>query len=292
MENSLLPGDFVVANKVIYGARLPRNGYEVPWVNLLYYCFDNSNYQSNYALNYRLKGVANIKRNDVVVFNQPFSTNDFFIKRCIGLPGDSISIGDTSIVLNGRELIDKPLIKYNYSVLFSKECNFQKTLDSLNISYNEDWFQRNQSIKKVNMTMEQFQNFKRLSIVKQIFRSGANDDSLTNGNSNKIALFKLPYKGLKIILTKKNLTRYLNLIIRYEQVEYSVYNSKLYYKNGEEVTSYNFKYNYYFMLGDNRDNSSDSRVWGLVPEYFIVGRASFILIPAQIFDIRRYFTSL
>lgn len=294
MENTIYPGEFVFVNKLPYGARLPGSISETPWVNILSYLFTNHNDLSDYSRNARLKAFDSVSRNDIVVFNQPLNTNDFFIKRCVGLPGDTLTFRDTSISLNHKILVDNLSIKYYYKVCFKKGADYGSLLNNLGIGFTEEWSERMDTFKKVNLSLQQLKHLKRLPAVIKICRY-SNEEENTAGISPKSQVsreFKLPFRGLTIPINETNIKNYSSIILAYENSSCKIRNEKLYNKEGTQLNSYTFHYNYFFMMGDNRNESSDSRQWGYVPEYFIVGKASFIILPKHKLNLRRYFTIL
>ncbi len=213
MEDTLLPGDKVLVNKLVYGPKLPASPYEIPWVNLVWFlrADASANPDSVYWEYQRLRGFSNIARGDVMVFSHPIwgGRNNFFIKRCMGLPGDTDSSNIKTSPPDSTRWV------------YPKSGAFAWTID----------------------------NYGPLVI---------------------------PYQGMAIQLDHGNYLLYGRTVNRLEQVKLEEKNGH-YYLNGAAANHYIFQHNYYFMLGDNRNNSNDSRYWGFVPEENIVGKAGLIL---------------
>ena len=218
MEPGLIAGDYVLVNKLIPGARLfnvfaSLRGEQVQIV--------------------RLPGLREIRRNDVVVFNYPYPNNldriemhmmKYYIKRCLGLPGDSLSIVNGYYRVNG---IFEPVGNIEGQELFSVQSN--KMLKDAGLYW---------SFPK---------------------------DSLISWNVKNFGPLYLPRKGDVIDMNRENISIYRKLI-EWETGQ----------KLDPRIVSYTFQKNYYFVAGDRIEDSQDSRYWGLLPEEFIVGKATFI----------------
>ena len=137
MEDTLLPGDKVLVNKLVYGPKLPASPYEIPWVNLVWFlrAGASANPDSAYWDYQRLRGFSDIKRGDVAVFSHPLwgGRNNFFIKRCMGLPGDTLAIESGKVKINGRFLPEPALSKKVYEVWPGASRQFSRVADNLGI---------------------------------------------------------------------------------------------------------------------------------------------------------------
>lgn len=232
MEETLQPGDQVFVSKMHYGPRLPRSPFEVSWVNVLFYLNKSarSRIDSTWWKYKRIEGFSKVSRYDVVVFDFPGKERGtFLIKRCIGLPGESLEIKHGLVYCNNGNV---PLP--NSAIAGTTEI---KT-DSLPTAYPYN-----------AAFLWSADNFGPVSV---------------------------PKKGMKIEMTEANYILYKNAINDFEG-ENVAYVSGVCTLNGKPLEHYTFKQDYYFMMGDNRHNSADSRAWGFLPEEGIIGKATLVL---------------
>lgn len=253
MENTLFEGDYVLVSKINYGPRIPSKISQIPWLNFF------SNDESGNPSERRLRGIGTISANDVLVFNNVNDADNYYIKRCIGLPGQSVSMRNDKIYINGKEYAETENIKNNYKIVYDGE-NFSGAMRDAGIVYNEDWFSKKNTHKEIPLTAMQKLKLQSIPALKFLVDYSKND-SVTFGP------LLIPGKGSTIDFQRKNELLYRNTIAQFESKK-SVNNP---------ANSYMFSKNYYFVLGDNRVASTDSRVWGLLPENYIVGKAVMII---------------
>ena len=310
MENSLLVGDFLFVSKFHYGTRTTSTPLQVPLTHQKIWFTEIPSYLEWIKLpQYRLPGISHVKREDVVVFNVPprelnegidypvdLKTN--YIKRCVGIPGDILQVKDKQVLANGTPLSNPPDMQYSY-IVTAKGPFSDRILDKYNLTPDEDFREQiaNQDGSRVysmfltrNVADELRQSpfVKSVEIEKRNRPDGAFPYSSYNGWTGGAQLKSLlwstddfgplwiPKKGSTISINDSTLALYGNTIKLYDHNDdVKIEDNKLII-DGKEVTQYTFRQDYYFMMGDNRHNSLDSRFWGFVPEDHIVGKAFFI----------------
>ena len=308
MEKSLLVGDFLFVSKFHYGTRTPATPLQVPLTHQKIWGTNIPSYVDWIQLpQYRLPGISEVKRNDVVVFNVPgIEENNFeepnrnnwidypvdlktnYIKRCVGMPGDVLKIVDKQIVVNEKPLDNPEKMQFSYVVQSETKLS-ERVLENLNVSEPEAIDIRQSGVYQLfYLTDEEATKLKAQSFVKEIkpyktYEEGEweprifpNDRELFPWNADWYGPLEIPKEGQTITIDKKSLLTYGKIITLYDHNDDAkIVDGKLLI-DGKEVTEYTFNQNYYFMMGDNRHNSLDSRYWGFVPEDHIVGKGFFI----------------
>lgn len=281
MEKTLLAGDFVLVSKLHYGPRLPRT-IGVPFTDLE---IEGVEFPS-----WRFPGFSEPRHGDVIVFNFPLEDKRIgrkthYIKRVIGLPGDSLQVIDKIPYINGRQMplsgsmqqkwlaIRRPDAQFPIARLESKGVeevgSVGPTLDGVS-------FQSTVALAREVGSWSEIQSIEPLIMPKeggisaQIFPRGSGF-----GKDNYGPLY-IPAKGETVRLDSSALAIFRDVIARYEGHELEERPDGTILIDGKPATEYVFEQDYYFVMGDNRDSSYDSRLWGFVPWDHVVGKATTI----------------
>jgi len=313
MERSLLVGDYLFVSKFHYGLRMPMAPLSFPLVHNRLPFTNVKSYLDWIQLPYmRLPALTDIERNDIVVFNYPAddispnnpalgpvkipSAKENYIKRCIAIPGDTLSIQQGRVHINGQPGQKPEHLQRRYRVytqgesfnpLVMKELGFRPKGDM-----NANWencpsgpceFMDLTAEKK--QTIQGFENV--MSVQPLLYPPGEtmpqiypHNTSLFPWNQDNLGPLVIPAQGMTIPLNRETYVLYERCIRTYEDHEFETRNGQ-FFLDGEPVTEYTFEMDYYFMMGDNRNNSLDSRFWGFVPEDHVVGKPLFVWMSAE-----------
>ncbi len=222
-----------------------------------------------------------------IIITRPVDKRENFIKRCVAIAGDSLQIVNGVVYINGKPQEVFPQSERMYKVADPK--NFfpnEDNLSAMGIHIREeqgDIRQEQPGEVLVNITNEEWANLSAADKAKFTIyiepptaRLFPYYNAASNWGPDNYGPIWIPAKGATIHLDKDNYIRYQRCIRTYEgNLDFEMKGDK-FYIGGKEVTSYTFKMNYYWLMGDNRHNSLDSRFWGFVPEDHVVGKASII----------------
>jgi len=379
LEKTLLVGDYLFVSKFHYGARVPTTTIATPMLHdsiptAIVSEKNTKSYLNKPLLPYlRIPGFQKIKRNDIVVFNWPVDTlvhwmdpskgTDFkpldkktnYVKRCVGIAGDTLEVRDGYVYINGKQnilpdraklqfynkvyskkgLSTQKLLRYTdkeferkFIINFSSQSQFEKVIryavnNPKKIKDNEfiittsdegvpQWIingyrldikEISTKIRKANITDEIAAKLRKDSevdsVVKVINPRGNKGNNMfpqaTNlsWNTDNYGPIYIPKKGTTVPLNMNSIPFYERIIDDYENNQLEVIGEHI-FVNGKKSTSYTFKQDYYWMMGDNRQNSLDARSWGYVPFDHVVGKPVLIWFSINEGKIRweRLFTTV
>jgi signal peptidase I len=326
MEGTLKVGDFLFVSKAHYGIRTPMTVIQFPLMHNRMPADLGESYLEKPSLPYfRLPALEHIDRDDPVVFNhptgdsvvltpernydvdqmrrrnggmlppgsqvitRPIDKKDHYIKRCVGLPGDSLEIRSGQIFINNQVGRNPEHRQFRYKV----DGNYKiSDLEAWGVSVNDSY----KDARLFNLDDAQVEKIRGLGpgvTVTKFMPPNSTPDMLFPNAPNKTGVWTvddygpiyIPKKGVTTPLNMDNLPFYERIISVYEGNKLDVKGGKIYI-NGQESSSYTFRQNYYWMMGDNRHNSEDSRFWGYVPEDHIVGKPLFIWFSTKNGNIR------
>lgn len=303
LEKTLLVGDFLFVSKFHYGVRMPMTPLSTPMVHDTIPVVGVKSYFSKLQLPYlRLPALQKIKRNDIVVFNWPTDTVRFFrdnsgmhfhkpidkksnyVKRAVAVAGDQFEIKNGDVYINGKkeEYPTRAKLQYSYFVKVKEGISLTPLwlYQHFNVTDGMQPLPDNVYVIRA-LTDEAAKKMEALPEVEKVQKILSPEGEYNQAifphnphfawNEDNYGPIEIPSKGKSVTLTTENLPLYKRIIQEYEGNTLEVKGNDIFI-GGQKVTSYTFTQDYYWMMGDNRHNSEDSRFWGFVPFDHIVGK--------------------
>ena len=215
---------------------------------------------------------------------RPVDKRDNYIKRCVAIPGDTLRIIDTQVFINGKPQEKYPSMQFRHLIYTDGSRINARTLEKLSI-YKSDVSDLGNGIFEMPLIADNAEELKKLgtvhSVEKKVLPQGEFDyeifphDENYPWNLDNFGPLWIPKKDATVKIDLTNISIYERIISAYEGNTLKIEGSDIYI-NGVKTDSYTFKMDYYWMMGDNRHDSLDSRFWGFVPEDHIVGAPRFV----------------